>query len=1132
MRYRAFLSYSRQDDRSANWLHRALDTYRSPKGMSEGAAGPIPARLHPIFRDRTDMSGGGDLTEKIHQALADSEALIVLCSPAAAASPWVNREVEQFCALGKEHRVFPVIAAGLDDVADVEQSFFPPALRGRGLLAADLREVKLPTGKVVGDGKENGKLKLIAGLLGVGLNDLIQRERRRQRLLNLAFGTAAAGFGLVALFAVYQSVIARNNEARAQAALISAFVERANERMDAGDPTYAMALAIAGWRAAPAYERELQPILSRALFDAPPFSPTEGVPEGFLTAGESGGQVHDENLRAEFSADGRHLLLVQQPLLLVYISEEPPPLEAVLIDAHENWVLRHFQNGVTAAGFFGADSVFVAFSDGRIEVWPRDASAMRVSRQFANGAGVQRVGLDRLLLREMAGDQSVAFRLINLEGLSDGPRFGSECGRATCIAQVRLPIDRITLDRNPNGGGCPHYDYDAQTAAFVGERTQGCSPALFRSVPSIGGLFRRNFDLSTHWLLERSVSISPDGRFEAGMPGGVLAINVRARGASEIVLPQTAPVLRAEFSPNSDGLVVWSDDGFVRHWDLATRRATAEMRAAAAPLGVNAATRIAVVRLGNQLGLTPFASADAARTRSRFEARVGRASDISFSPDGTRVLVLGREGQAEAYALGGAPSLRISLCDPQDTWTRLCSEDRRKPIRAFWRPDGGIITIGEIEPEVLEYGARSRYGAAYWTADGLRQGDIEFYSDAFVLAPDNSHFALTTLVDQSRFVEVYSTAEPRRLGSLALDANVSSASTGFGIDGDTLFVLDDGGGLREASIAALDAGLSAPIRTGRCLQQPYLRQRLPSGRIFCLHTDFLANFDISAIRDGELARKPSVIHWAGPDSLWSRETPESLFAYQEGRTRLSADGRRAMVLRRASTQRLAHMANPTTGLFGASDTRLQSGQAEDAFTHAQIIDFGQDDYAEVEFRSDVRRIAEGLLLAAPSAEGGSSSRRAADPSGAFLFDGARAIIADESGAFIVDSATGAVLATLTREPVDAIALSSNSHLAALAMVSGQISVFDVSGLAPRSMADMVREACNTYVATLGFSASDDYQGRDSELAAGFWPLGMPICGDLEHPHRVPTPPDQRLGNRMGAFFSGWLFPPRTRPAAQ
>lgn len=218
MKYRAFFSYSRANDRTATWLHRRLDSYRTPKPLvgTNSVLGPVPAKLHPIFRDRTDMSGGGQLPERIEGILKDSETLIVLCSPESAASVWVNREVETFIALGRGERIFPVVAPGLRDVADVEASYFPLALRGKGMLAADLRDIKLPNGQVIGDGREGGRLKLIAGLLGVSLDALARRERVRQRRLVGALAATAVLFAAVALLAGVQTLTANANLALAQ----------------------------------------------------------------------------------------------------------------------------------------------------------------------------------------------------------------------------------------------------------------------------------------------------------------------------------------------------------------------------------------------------------------------------------------------------------------------------------------------------------------------------------------------------------------------------------------------------------------------------------------------------------------------------------------------------------------------------------------------------------------------------------------------------------------------------------------------------------------------------------------------------------------------------------------------------
>jgi WD40 repeat protein len=200
MRYRAFFSYARADDRIANWLHRQLDSYRTPKPLigAQGALGPVPAKLHPIFRDRTDLEAGGHVDANLQEALANSESLIVLCTPTSAKSKWVNQECETFLKLGREAHIFPVIGAGDPESNDPNTECFPPALRGRGLLAADLREIKKPNGQLLGDGRDGGRLKLIAGLLGVPLDQLVQRERRRQRTLVAGLSGAALVFAGVA----------------------------------------------------------------------------------------------------------------------------------------------------------------------------------------------------------------------------------------------------------------------------------------------------------------------------------------------------------------------------------------------------------------------------------------------------------------------------------------------------------------------------------------------------------------------------------------------------------------------------------------------------------------------------------------------------------------------------------------------------------------------------------------------------------------------------------------------------------------------------------------------------------------------------------------------------------------------
>ncbi|HEY8682676.1 MAG TPA: toll/interleukin-1 receptor domain-containing protein, partial [Rhodanobacter sp.] len=135
-RYRAFISYSHQDKSWANWLHKALEAYRVPRRLVgvTTTAGVVPVRLTPIFRDRDELPSATDLNATVQEALEHSACLIVICSPHAARSRWVNEEIHAFKRLGRADRILCLIVgtrpAGEEDERELEH-YFPPALRYR-----------------------------------------------------------------------------------------------------------------------------------------------------------------------------------------------------------------------------------------------------------------------------------------------------------------------------------------------------------------------------------------------------------------------------------------------------------------------------------------------------------------------------------------------------------------------------------------------------------------------------------------------------------------------------------------------------------------------------------------------------------------------------------------------------------------------------------------------------------------------------------------------------------------------------------------------------------------------------------------------------------------------------------------
>jgi len=205
--FKAFISYSHEDEKWAERLQTKLETYRVDKALRgvPTPVGPVPATLHPIFRDRRDLAAGASLSKKLRSALDSSQFLIVVCSPAAAASDYVNEEIRYFRRQGHGERILTFIVGG--EPSPPISNCFPPALlqtlrakdddgdaAGDDPLAADAR--------AVGDGFEIAHLKLAAGLLGLPLDVLVQRQQERQTKERFWWRTAAATLAVIATVAV------------------------------------------------------------------------------------------------------------------------------------------------------------------------------------------------------------------------------------------------------------------------------------------------------------------------------------------------------------------------------------------------------------------------------------------------------------------------------------------------------------------------------------------------------------------------------------------------------------------------------------------------------------------------------------------------------------------------------------------------------------------------------------------------------------------------------------------------------------------------------------------------------------------------------------------------------------------
>jgi len=217
----------------ARWLHEELEKFRVPSHLVGRITdnGTVPRRLAPIFRDLQELPASGDLGTEIRAAIAASQFLIVLCSPDAARSKWTSAEIEAFKRARPEGCAFAAVVAGEPFASDMpgreDEECLPEALRfkldrrGRVTtrraepLAADLREP--------GPARRLGFLKLVAGMLGIGLDELIQREavRRHRKLAMLA---AASLGGMVVTSTLAVAAVQGRDEARSQRRMAESLV--------------------------------------------------------------------------------------------------------------------------------------------------------------------------------------------------------------------------------------------------------------------------------------------------------------------------------------------------------------------------------------------------------------------------------------------------------------------------------------------------------------------------------------------------------------------------------------------------------------------------------------------------------------------------------------------------------------------------------------------------------------------------------------------------------------------------------------------------------------------------------------------------------------------------------------------
>ena len=213
--YDGFISYSHAaDDLLAPRLQAGLQRFAKPWWKR---------RAVRVFRDETSLSANPHLWSSITEALDGSGWFVLLLSPDAAESPWVNQEIEYWTEHKDSSRILPVVTDGDFEwtAGDVSGNSVPDALRA--VFTEEPRWVDLRFAR----GEEQLDLKnprfssavadIASALRGVPKDELESEEVKQHRHTIRTAWTAGGLVAILAIAAVGFGIQSARNAAKAEA---------------------------------------------------------------------------------------------------------------------------------------------------------------------------------------------------------------------------------------------------------------------------------------------------------------------------------------------------------------------------------------------------------------------------------------------------------------------------------------------------------------------------------------------------------------------------------------------------------------------------------------------------------------------------------------------------------------------------------------------------------------------------------------------------------------------------------------------------------------------------------------------------------------------------------------------------
>ena len=241
-KFDVFLSYSRKDEEFGKRLEEALENYALPKDVQ---ARSISKKRLNVFRDKKDLvPTRADYYEAIEEYLKQSRYLVVICSPNARASEYVNAEIETYLRSHEANRVIPVLLSGKpnnDRSARPEEYAFPQALcDASGMpLAVEFTEFERAPGKLNKGRYHDSWYTLLSKIFGTERAEIERLDAKRQARRRAIFAGVSlaviAALSVALVFAIISRQEAASERDHAQQLLYASDMNLAQRAFESGN---------------------------------------------------------------------------------------------------------------------------------------------------------------------------------------------------------------------------------------------------------------------------------------------------------------------------------------------------------------------------------------------------------------------------------------------------------------------------------------------------------------------------------------------------------------------------------------------------------------------------------------------------------------------------------------------------------------------------------------------------------------------------------------------------------------------------------------------------------------------------------------------------------------------------------